>query len=73
MSAVDAALQAKLSQGQGRGERQVDIDEVRKESSKDVQRDRLSELKRRHGLLMGVFGLIMFEIAHTTQFGKTNG
>ncbi|KAL1306452.1 hypothetical protein AAFC00_005150 [Neodothiora populina] len=41
------------------GEREVHVDDVRKEGSKDVQKVRQSQFRSRHALLVTLFGLIL--------------
>lgn len=56
---IAAQMNAGQGQEQGKGEKTVDFDQVRKESSKDVQKTRQQQLRVSHGLLLGFFGLVM--------------
>lgn len=64
MSAVDGApkqqsVAAQLIDAQLPGEKQVQPQDLKTESSKDVQKERQAQFKKRHGLLIGFFGLIL--------------
>lgn len=64
MSVVDGvpkqeSVAAQLRDAQLPGEGQLQPQDLKKESSKDVQKERQRQFKKRHGLLVGFFGLIL--------------
>lgn len=64
--AAQARIMQELSRAQaprgGAAEREVNVEDVRREGSKDVQKVRQAQFRSRHGLLMGFFGLVMYVI-----------
>lgn len=72
MSAVDGAPQGEReSIGAQLGartstEQHVTADDVKKESSKEVQKERQVQFRRRHDSLVGFFGLILYESNNIT-------
>lgn len=60
LAALLSQVQPKVEQQKQRAERQVNADDVARESSKEVLKKRQLEFKRKHGLLMGLFGLVMY-------------
>lgn len=80
MSAVDGAPKAEREGiaaqlgARTSAEQHVTADDVKKESSKEVQKERQSQFRRRHGFLVGFFGLILYESSNiATKHSGTNG